>query len=186
MKYAPPSSGAQPKEEKMMDDNKRKRIRTIIVLCAVLAVCIIILLFHLRSCGSQDTLDTNASIGQYEGKTPEEIQTELDKVVEENMFNVSIASVIVFENGEAEGELRIENIAANPYLMGVQIMLSDSNEVVYTSGLIEPGYHIQSAKLSKPVSAGTYDAMALFTAYDPQSEEAMGQAAIQISIVVRS
>ena len=34
--------------------------------------------------------DPNATVGQYEGKSEAEIQAELDKVVQEGMFNISI------------------------------------------------------------------------------------------------
>jgi len=48
----------------------------------------------------------------------EEIQEELNKIVEEGMFRISIASTIIgVENGEAE--MRIENNVTNRYIMQV-------------------------------------------------------------------
>lgn len=54
--------------------------------------------------------DPNATIGQYEGKSEAEIQAELDKVVQEGMFNISINPDIRMTSGRAEAELRVENI----------------------------------------------------------------------------
>lgn len=102
------------------------------------------------------------------------------------MFNISINSAVTMEDGSSEAELRIENIEANHHLMRVEITLDDTGEVLYTSGLIEPGYHIQSVPLNRVLPAGTYAATALFTAYDPATEEEAGKAAAKIIITVEN
>lgn len=43
------------------------------------------------------------------------------------------------------------------YYLTFEIQLD--NEILYTSGLIEPGLHIQEITLSRPLKAGTYDAI---------------------------
>lgn len=128
--------------------------------------------------------DPNAALGQLDGKTPEEIQAELNRVVEEGMFNVSISSTVSFEDGEAEGELRIENVPGNRYLMKVQITADGTGEVLYTSGLIEPNHHIERARLDVDMEAGTYPCTAVFYAYEPDTEESVGQAAVKMTITV--
>lgn len=65
--------------------------------------------------------DPNATVGQYEGKSEAEIQAELDKVVQEGMFNISINPDIRMTSGRAEAELRVENIPANHHLMSVTL-----------------------------------------------------------------
>jgi len=54
--------------------------------------------------------DPNATVGQYEGKSEAEIQAELDKVVQEGMFNISINPDIRMTSGRAEAELRVWKI----------------------------------------------------------------------------
>ena len=164
-----------------------------IALVAVLLVVIGVLSFLLLRPGDsggqisvRKDRDPNANVGQYEGKTQEEIQAELDKIVEEGMFNISIVSSVAMENGESEAELRIENIEANHHLMSVEITRDDTGEVLYTSGLIEPGYHIQSVPFNSVLPKGVYPATAVFTAYDMQTEEPIGQAAAKISITVEN
>lgn len=168
------------------EPTKKRRDR---LLAAAVLVLVIILL--LRSCsGSQPAhkrdRDPNAQVGQYKGKTEAEIQAELDKVVEEGMFNISINSTVFLPSGKDEAELRIENIAANHHLMSVELTRDDTGEVLYTSGLIEPGYYIQSVPLNVVLPKGTYAATALFTAYDLNTEDPVGQAAAQITIEVGS
>lgn len=122
--------------------------------------------------------------GQLDGKSQEEIQAELDRIVEEGMMNISIASVIEFENGGAEGEVKIENSPANRYLMQVQIALQSTGEVIYTSEILEPNYHIQYATLDTNLPAGVYPCTATFTALDPETEEVVGSAGAQVTITV--
>ena len=66
--------------------------------------------------------DTDAMEGRIQRMSDEEIRQELDRVVEEGMFNISIASSIVFESPDGEGQARIENIEENRYHMQVDIV----------------------------------------------------------------
>ena len=107
--------------------------------------------------------DPNATVGQYEGKSEAEIQAELDKVVQEGMFNISINPDIRMTSGRAEAELRVENIPANHHLMSVTLSRDDTGEVLYASGLIEPGYHIQAVPLETVLPGGSYTASTVYS-----------------------
>ena len=139
-----------------------------------------------QSCSNtSEGRDPNAALGQLEGKSPEEIQAELDRIVEEGMLNISIASVVEFADGTAPGELAIENVANNHYLVKVEITRDDTGEVIFNTGFIEPNHHIQHAKLNVDLDAGTYACTAVFSGYDPQTEELVGQAGANITVVVQ-
>lgn len=126
----------------------------------------------------------NADLGQLDGKTPEEIQEELNRVVDEGMFNISIAEVLSFPDGTSEGDVRIENVPGNRYLMDVSITLDETGEVVYESGIIEPNHHITKDRLKVDLDKGAYPATAMFTALDPETEAVIGQAGAQVTIRV--
>lgn len=128
--------------------------------------------------------DPAAKVGNLPGRSKEEIQKELDKIVEEGMFNISIASIIAFSDGESEGEARIENIAANPYNMTVTITLDEGDELVYESKGLAPGQFIENIRLNRDLPAGEYKATALFTAYTKEDLLKVGQAAAKITIYV--
>ena len=156
-------------------------VALVVAVVAVLVACF----FAFRSCSTgSEGRDPNAALGQLEGKTQEEIQAELDRIVEEGMFNISIASQVEFADGQSEGELRIENVPNNPYLMKVEITRDDTGETVYTSGMIEQNHHIQTAKLAVDLDAGDYPCTAVFYAHDPETEELVGQAAAKLTISV--
>lgn len=130
--------------------------------------------------------DPAATAGELPGKTQEEIQQDRDKVIADGMFNISIASVIVFEDAHSRGQARIENIAANPYHMSVGITLDGTNETVYASGLIEPGSYIEYITLDPAPPPGEYPATAAFTVYDLDTLDPAGYATARITIVVDS
>ena len=128
--------------------------------------------------------DTDAMEGRIQRMSDEEIQQELDRVVEEGMFNISIASSIVFESPDGEGQARIENIEANRYHMQVDIVLDETQEVIYSSKLIRPGYSIEYITLDKQLEPGEYDVTAMFSAITQEEMQLFGQAAAQIRIYV--
>ena len=134
--------------------------------------------------GHDDFFDANALEGQAPYKTPEEMQAELDRIVEEGMFNISIASIIQFDEGTQPGKAYIENVPGNRYLMQVTITLDDGGETVYETKAIKPGQYIEDITLSKDLDQGTYPATATFTAYDQESHDEVGQAAAKVTLNV--
>lgn len=62
---------------------------------------------------------------------------------------------------ETEVAVDFPNPEANAgrYYLTFQLRLKETGEVLYTSGLVEPGLHIQKITLSRPLEAGTYAAV---------------------------
>ena len=94
----------------------------IVVLLAVVGTLVYIIIDQNNKGYDKYVFDTAAMEGRIKMMTEAEIQEELNRVVEEGMFNISIASAIVFESPTSEGQARIENIAANRYHMQVEIL----------------------------------------------------------------
>lgn len=128
--------------------------------------------------------DSAAKLGQAPVKTPEEVQAELDRIVDEGMFNISIASTIDFASPDAPGTAYIENVPGNRYDMTVSVAMDGTGQTVYESAGIAPGSFIESIELSSAVSPGTWPATATFSAYDRETHELVGQAAAKVTLVV--
>ncbi|WP_251211804.1 hypothetical protein [Adlercreutzia murintestinalis] len=178
-------AAARAKLEAQQRSKKRRRIVTIIV--ALIAI-IIAALLSLYMCTDIDMpgrmRSGDAEFGQLDGKTEAEIQAELNRVVDESMFDISIAHTMIFPDGESEGEVRIENVPGNRYLLDCVITEDETGDVLYESGVLEPNHHITSAKLLKDLDPGTYQATALFHALDPDTEEEVGAVNAQVTIMV--
>lgn len=176
-----------------MDDNSKKRKKKLIIQAFLFAIIIIILILLLIKCAYNYTKENNnqdrdpaARMGQIDGKTEAEIQEELDRVVLEGRLIISINTEIEMDNGKAFAPLKIENVPNNHFLIKVAITLDNTGETVYTSGFIEPNYHIQTARLSKVLSKGNYPATATFFAYDMETEQYIGQQKVKVNIIVNN
>lgn len=161
------------------------RLRVAVVVLAALVV-ILLALLGIRSCSQDDgfSYDSNAIQGQAPYKTAEELQAELNRIVDEGMFNISIASVIRFADGASAGTAYIENVPGNRYDMQVTITLDSDGSEVYRSGVLAPDSYIGDITLSQNLAAGEYDATATFTALNGETHEEEGKAAAKISLVV--
>lgn len=162
---------------------KKSKVPYIIILAILVIAAIGVAVWVVVGQGD-GAYDNSAQSGQAPYKTEEEMKAEQNRVVEEGMLSISIASVIEFENGTSEGTAYIENVPSNHYLMKVTITLDSNDEVVYESGNIKPDSYINTIKLSKDLEAGTYPATATFTAYTTDTVAEVGQAAAKITIVV--
>lgn len=170
------------------DEQPKKKRPALIAIAAILVVAIASVIFGSWWFlgGGNNFFDSDAVSGQAPYKTQEEIVAELNRIVEEGMLNISIASLIEFENGESEGTAYIENVPSNRYVLRVSIKLDSTGEVVYQSGGLRPDSYIEKIKLSQDLPAGTYPATATFVAYDPDSLDEVGQASARITLQVNN
>ena len=137
-----------------------------------------------RSAYEQYQFDTEAMAGRINRMTEAEIQEELNRVVEEGMFNISIASAIIIDPETNAGTANIENIAANRYYMQVDIFQDETGEKLYSSKLIKPGFAIPTIHLEKTLEPGAYPATAIFSAITQDEMKLYGTAGAQITIYV--
>lgn len=179
-------------EKKKKAGKKDKKGKLQLLLLLLFFLIIVVLVYFLLHKPEEPTpesdevfADRDAELGILPGMTEEEIQDRLNQVVADGMMNISINPTPVFKNGNAKGNLRIENIKANHYSYVVIITLDDSGEEVYRSGLLSPGYYIEEAKLSKSLKKGSYQATARFKAYQKENtKQPIGAAAAKLLITI--
>lgn len=128
--------------------------------------------------------DKMAKDGTLEGKAPQEVQGMLNAIVAEGQFNVSLNARTVFEDGSAEGLIGIENISENRYYCRVTLRRDEDGLVLYESKGIKPGQYIDKIKLKSKLPAGEYSCTAQFIATDPETYDDIGQAQVQVKVVV--
>ncbi|WP_165253145.1 flagellar protein FliS [Adlercreutzia sp. ZJ304] len=159
--------------------------RTVLIVAGVVVAALVLwLLIWLFACNGRGIFDPNAQTGQAPYKTEEEKQAELDRIVEEGMFNISIASAIQFEDGTSSGTAYIENVPNNNYDMKVTITDDVTGDVLYESGVLQPNQFIENITLTKDLDPGSYSATATFTALDKGTHEERGKAAAKVTINV--
>lgn len=125
-----------------------------------------------------------AQYGFLPDMTPEDIQAKLNEIIDESMLNISINPTPVFENGKAQGNIRIENTPNNHYGFVVVIKRLDTDETVMKTGLIEPGQFVEHRALDINLPKGSYDCIAHFLAYNIDSGVEIGQTGTPVTITV--
>ncbi|OEG19679.1 hypothetical protein BCR25_14615 [Enterococcus termitis] len=171
------------------NEEKKKKKRLLLLLLLLLAVAAGGLYYYF----SNNTEPVQVVSGDYlpEAKgakkmTDAELKAAEQKAVDESKFNMVIKSVAVFETGESEGSLYIQNPVENGYPINVVIHLDNSDEQIYSSGAIQPGYEITSAKLDKKLEKGDHPATATFNIYDSKTKKKRGQVQAGITIQVNN
>lgn len=168
-------------------DKKKNKIWLIIILILLLLLGLGAgYLYQLKQTSGKSRLarDADAFGGLLPGKTPEEISDLLGEIVQEGMVNINIAYEPIFEYGGKKGRLGIENIPANRYSFQVSLYLAD-DDLLYESGIIDPGHYIEYVELNRTLQAGDYPAKAVFTTYSlDESEDEIAKAEVDIILHV--
>jgi len=134
--------------------------------------------------------DQNALSGFLPGKTDEEIQAELNRIIAEGRFNAACNSQMTLENGKLN--VHIENVPANNYDMMVKVYLfpdensTENSELVYESGLIQPQHYIEEGEAHTTVKPGVYNGKVVFNAISRDDlQEEIGSVVLDIVITVK-
>ena len=180
------------------DNEISKKERNLTIAYRVLVIILIIvaiILAWFRPCNCHcGTGDPHDGIPWDDNVTydDEQHQADIDALnqkVADGMITISMNADPVFANGEAEGNVQIENDVSNTKPQMIEIYLKDSsgnvdkNQLVYRSGKIPVGGKIQKVKLLKNLSKGDYKAWVGFNAID-DNDNIVGTAGADIVIHV--
>lgn len=77
------------------------------------------------------------------------------------------------------------NPEGNPCYFTFELMLKDTNEVLYTSKLVPPGQAIYEMSLSHPLAAGEYDAVIRISTTSLEDGSAMNGANVETVLIVQ-
>ena len=187
-------------EEKTVENNQVQEVKTDKKdnkwdKIAILAALIILLAVGLGYYTQKDSIDTpkneldisedhDATDEALRQKSKEEILAELNRQVADGMINISMNMNPSFENSRSKGNLLIHNSETNKYPQIVEIILDETGETIYKSGLIKVGKRINEAKLGAELPAGEYACTAYFNAVNEESKEIVGKAAAKIVITI--
>lgn len=163
------------------DKNKKMLlILTVILLCFGAGIY-----FYLNSWVPDNNRlprEINAVEGYLPGMSDEEIQKMMDEKVAEGSVQISINSSLIFKDGKSKGEVRIENAKNNHYLMIVEMIRKDNQKTIFKSGVIEPGYYLEKARLKGNLPAGEYPVEVHFKNYDIKTEDFIGEAIAECTV----
>lgn len=170
---------------------QKKRSRKWIIILVILLICAGVaggFLYSANQNRGKDRLarDEEALGGLLPGKSPSEIADLLNQKVEEGMVDIGIAAEPAFEEGGKKGKLGIENVPGNRYSLQVDLLLDETQETLYRSGLIDPGYYIEYVALNRQLKNGDYQATAVFTTYAlDETEDEIAKTRVNVVLHIR-
>ena len=175
----------EPQSQEQEQNNKKKKRNKIITFIIMLLLLLLLLTRCCSSCSNLSPSDiSQGAIEWNQPRASRDLQAEIDKAVEQGMFNVFMNTNVVFKDGQSKGNLLIQNVETNIYPMYVEIYNDDT--LLYKSDIIEPGYKIEEAKLDTVLSKGTYDCTAYFYVTDSNKEEVQNKIGLNIKITVNN
>lgn len=187
------------KNSKNESNRKCKKSEVIYKIFVVLGIIAIILLILFKPCNcncncnpttctnsNNDTyFNTNVDDSVSDGKSKEDVVSDLNKQVEDGMITMSMNTEPVFSDGSSKGNLLIENDKSNKHPQVVQIYLQDSNKLIYESGMIPVGKSIQEDNLDVILEKGIYKCIAYFNAVDETTGKKLGTSGANITVHIQ-
>ncbi len=166
-------------------ERKKKRRRAVVIVIILLLLALVggAAAYSVMN-QPEDLYDTSALEGIAPNKSAAEIQAELNRVVDESMFDISIASVIAFTDDGKEGTAYIENVPGNHYDLQVSIVPEGQTDPIYESKLLAPGNYIEKISIDPPLDTGNHKAIAHFKALDTESHEQIGAVDAEVVLAV--
>lgn len=171
-----------------MNDTKKKQKKSLMIFLIILLIGIAggALYFFQTNDKGRLARDEDALGGILPGKSASEIADLLNEKVAEGMVNIGILAAPVFENGGQKGKIGIENTPGNRYSFQVDLILAETGAVIYSSGLIEPGYYVEYIALNQTFKSGDYPAVAVFTTYSlDETEDQIAQTEVKVNLLIR-
>lgn len=110
-------------------------------------------------------IDENAILGEGEISIPDKIQTKGRQITVRGIPEMDLVA------GQREQTFVFSNPEENPCYFKIEIALEDTGEVLYTSGLLPPGYSISQFNLNRALEAGEYKAVVHFYNYSFDKEQ---------------
>lgn len=161
-------SGGKP--EKKHEKKEKKNSKAVVLLVLIVLILLGLIcgtLYYFLVYNTKDPLarESDALGGLLAGKTPTEMQDILNEKVAEGQVLVGIAAEPVFEFNGKKGRIAIENDVRNNYSFQVTLVLDATGEVLYESGLIDPGYYVEFIELDRRLESGDYPVTATFVTY---------------------
>lgn len=110
-------------------------------------------------------VDSNALPGEGEFSVPEKLDTAGRQIKVNGIAKMNLKA------GVREQNFVFSNPAENPCYFVLEVVLVDSDEVIYTSNLLPPGYSISQFTLNRPLAAGSYRTVVHVKTYSFDKEQ---------------
>lgn len=110
-------------------------------------------------------VDMGAEFGEGEISVPDKTETKGKQIKINGIAEMNLAA------GQLEQNFVFYNPEENPCYFQIEIELRDTGEVLYTSNLLPPGYHISHFSLNRALEEGEYPVVVHFKTFSFDKEQ---------------
>lgn len=103
---------------------------------------------------------------------------------EEGMITIPGYDTVPLKEGSDTAKIELVNPGTNDCLFQYELILEDSDEVLYTSDMLEPGKAIMSQKLSQTLTEGDYPLIIRVNTFSKDGEESYNGSDIETTLHV--
>ena len=162
---------------------RARRLRRIIVL----VVLVMAVLFSLAWCAFHEQpdadMESNIVVGAMLGQ---EDAQDKQRALDEGMIGFSVNTRMKFDTPSADGAIMFENPAGNAKYTKLKLVRDDTDEEIYSTGLLQPGTYVETDTLDAMVPTGEYACTALVEAYRTNDKSYIGTVAAAVKVKVGS
>lgn len=172
---------------------KTKKSSILLISCAVVILLMTGIIIFLLTKKTEDSLPVVDA-----GKPKREVlvnEKNIEKVIGDfaanssvrpGSFRVSMNTTWHFEKGDAVSyDARVNNLKVNTNPVYFDVMLSDSEEVIYESPIISLGSTLDEIKLNRKLEKGRYDCVLVYHLVD-EEQNAISKLMMALDIVVEN
>lgn len=170
----------QQNTSRMRTNSGRTRTR-IVVLVALLALVAVALAWCAFRVPPDDDMESNIVVGALPGQ---EDSAEKQRALDEGMIGFSVNTLMTFSTPSAEGAVMFENPVGNGKYTRLKLVRDDTDEEIYTTGLLQPGTYVEKDTLDAMVPVGEYACTALVEAYRTNDKSYIGTVAAGVKVKV--
>lgn len=171
----------------MAEENAKKKFNPVI---AILIVIIIALIGGAAVFGMKYLEAVNSK--QESGiKTEPNVflnDEDAEKFVEDKVSSINISmtqTIRCYTNDEGKLMAKVNLVNRNEHQYLAQFVMADTNEVIYTTGLIPPDGELEEIPIEMDLESGTYSVNAIFSLISEKDNETdIGSSGVNVNMVV--
>lgn len=160
----------------------------LIAIVAVVVVCVVLLKPDEEAVPKRDVVITSDNADKVAEELYQERQEEQETqdVIAPTSYNVRMNSEWVFADGETVSEnAYVENSTRNKNDVYFDVMISDTEEIIYESPVLPVGSHIDAVTLGKDLDAGTYDCVCKYYLVD-EEQNPVATVSVAVTVIVEN
>lgn len=173
------------KQKHQQEEEKTRKKLLLLLLLLLLVLGAFVGWWFLR-----DTEPAGLVIGGFPGFAdasdidPETLRNLAEDHLDATTTMITIFPDVLVESDGQTGLLWLQNSPNNEFGQHGILRLAETDEIIFESGVILPGYQINQITLARPLTSGTHSAIMELEFYDLDTQAHLGNTTVDVRIIV--